>query len=777
METTQERSFSFRELRRQIASLPQPKTEESITLRILVQLLVAVGIIATDVAAYTTLSFWAVPLTFLGGIWSWYRRRERNIFMKFLIAIGMLLALGNFFGNLIQNLNDTRLVLAQLLIQLQVLHSFDLPRRKDLGYSMVIALILIGVAGTVSQTIVFAPFLLAFLALALPILILDYRSRLNLDSSSLFPRWVRKKGLVSASSSKYSPLSPRRLSGVLAIIVVLGLGIFIAMPRVPGYQLQSFPVSAPGDLSSQLLDGEDTGRISNPGYVNPGEEGGGGDDTGRSPTEGKGTVNPIHYSGFNSQMNQNLRGEMQPQIVLRVRSQAPGFWRVVAFDEYTGQGWKISRDNQEQIIERPSWSYRFWFNFPESIGETKDIIQSYTAVTDLPNLIPALSVPERLYYPTEEIIIGPEGDLRSPTGIIVEGLTYTVISEVPLRDRAALAKAGTDYPERITDYYLSVPPDIKEQVRAQAEELLAKSEKPLTAPSEQALYLAQALKQNYSIQPDLPFLEDDEDLVSSFLFKHQGGYPDHFSTTLTIMLRSLGIPARLVTGYAPGQFNPFTGFYVVRNTDAYAMTEVYFPGYGWFPFDPIPGHELVPPSWEESQAFSVLRQFWNWVAGWLPSPITGFISNVWSFTIAVIIKTVSWLWRFFSGSVIGWLAGAITLVVLSFLGWLGWQQGKNWQRRRRLAKLPPMERLYYQMVAQLTAKGYPKHPAQTPREFVQGVTPHLSPEVLTLVDEISQAYVDWRYGQRSPNIPHLRQQLQGLRKQLSVRKKELVERR
>ena len=54
-----------------------------------------------------------------------------------------------------RELNDTRLVLAELLIQLQVLHSFDLPRRKDLGYSMVIGMILIGVASTLSQTMAF----------------------------------------------------------------------------------------------------------------------------------------------------------------------------------------------------------------------------------------------------------------------------------------------------------------------------------------------------------------------------------------------------------------------------------------------------------------------------------------------------------------------------------------------------------------------------------------------------------------------------------------------
>ncbi|MFM6157335.1 MAG: transglutaminase-like domain-containing protein, partial [Sphaerospermopsis kisseleviana] len=107
----------------------------------------------------------------------------------------------------------------------------------------------------------------------------------------------------------------------------------------------------------------------------------------------------------------------------------------------------------------------------------------------------------------------------------------------------------------------------------------------------------------------LPHLDQNDDLVESFLFKHQGGYPDHFYTVLTVMLRSIGIPARLVAGFAPGEFNPFTGMYIVKNTDAYAMKEVYFPKYGWFAFDPIPNHPLIPPSIEEYQTFSVLRQF------------------------------------------------------------------------------------------------------------------------------------------------------------------------
>ena len=110
------------------------EAEDSILFRVLVQLLVIVGIIAVDIAGGTQNSVWAIPLSTIAAIWSWYRRRSRNTALKFCIALGMLVAMAAFFGKLLGQLNDTRLVLAEFLIQIQVFHSFDVPRRKDLGY-------------------------------------------------------------------------------------------------------------------------------------------------------------------------------------------------------------------------------------------------------------------------------------------------------------------------------------------------------------------------------------------------------------------------------------------------------------------------------------------------------------------------------------------------------------------------------------------------------------------------------------------------------------------
>lgn len=764
----------------QIQASPAPVTEESILFRVLVQALVIVGIVATDIAAGVpedeiAISIWAVPLSIIGATWSWYGRRKRNVALKFFLAMGMLLALFAFFRGMVGELNDTRYVLAKLLIELQVLHSFDLPQRKDLGYSMVIGLILLGVAGTLSQELTFAPLLLVFLAIAIPVLLLDYRSRLGLGKleGKKQSGGEKKKGEVFSLFALV--LSPRRFALLLAIVVGLGLVVFAFLPRFPGYQLRTFPVSAPIEYQGPF----DGRSIMNPGYVRGGNEDGSGGGSGNNPESGAGAMDETFYYGFNTRINQNLRGQMKPQVVMRVRSQAAGFWRVLAFDRYTGQGWEISRNDKTLTLKRGAWSYQFYLNWIRTLNRTREVIQSYTIVSQLPNLLPALNQPKELYFPTQEIAVDPEGTLRSPLELR-EGLTYTVISEVPYREQSLLNKAGTNYPKNIQDYYLQVPPKIKDKVRKLTEEILeartrvSQSNKPLNSPHEKALYLAQYLKQNpnYKLQKEPPFLQEDEDLVEAFLFGYKnsppgqkitGGYPDHFSTVLTMMLRSIGIPARLVGGFDPGEFNPFTGLYIVKNTDAYLMTEVFFPRHGWFAFNPIPGYPLMPTSIEENQTFSALQAFWNWIAGWLPSPVSGFLNGVFSILFTWIGGLISWVLGLFSKGLTGLFTGLAVGISFGFVSWLGWEQWRKWRYRRWLAKLPPIEGIYQEMLRNLASRGFAKHKAQTPLEYAQAMREHHSIDEAEVIEEISQAYVQWRYGGEITNLGQLQQLLENLK--------------
>jgi transglutaminase-like putative cysteine protease len=667
-------------------------------------------------------------------------------------------------------------------VQVQAIHTFDMPRRKDLGYSIIIGVILISVAATIGQTMAFAPMLLIFLALALPVMVLDYRSRLKLPVLVIQRETFQGQGAA---------LPVKSLSKLLATAIALGLVVFAVMPRLPSYQVQSMPMSGSLPTSSNF----DASKIVNPGYQsrNPGSKqaGQGGSGTGGvDQKEDPDAFDDSNYYGFNQSMNQNVRGVLKPKLVMRVRSQAPGFWRVLGFDRYTGQGWVVSKNDEAKKVQRPSWSNKF--NLPNpTYPKSRRIVQSYTTVAELPNVLPALTTPDELYFPTPEMAVDREGSLRAP-GSLVPNFTYTVISQVPERDPAALTKAGENYKisgirKDLADY-LQIPETLAIKLRPFTEKLVAdytlsqvsRETTPLDNNYDKALYLAQYLKQNYQIPSDLvnlPQLPANADLANWFLFRCQddtlkklqgdalnnsqsksqgvkgacaaGGYPDHFATVHTLMLRSIGIPARLAVGFDPGYFNPFTGMYEVKNTDAHALTEVYFPKSGWFTFDPIPGHPLLPPSVEDSQVFGVVKQLWNWVAGLLPVPVTAWLA----WAIGGLLSLLVMIWIFCTQGWFGAICGLAGVVVLSFGGWLLFRSWRRWRYGRWLRQQPPMEQVYQQMLGLLQRRELPvRQMYETPLEHWQG----LDGSVGMVVEPIVLAYVAWRYGGEPQNVDYLR---------------------
>ena len=95
---------------------------------------------------------------------------------------------------------------------------------------------------------------------------------------------------------------------------------------------------------------------------------------------------------------------------------------------------------------------------------------------------------------------------------------------------------------------------------------------------------------------DIPPLPPGQDTVDEFLFGNRTGFCEQISTSLAVMLRSLGIPAREAVGYVPGPYNPITDLYDVEAKDAHAWVQVWFPGYGWQSFDPTAVVPLANPS-------------------------------------------------------------------------------------------------------------------------------------------------------------------------------------
>ena len=458
---------------RQASEFTVAGVEDSIPLRVLVQIFVFISIGAMDSVASSGNSAWAIPLSAIAAVWAWYARRKRNVIVKLFIAIAMIAMLVVFLNDLVRNTDETRLLLARLLIQLQVLHSFDLPRRKDLGYSIVIGLILMALAATLSQTMIFALWLMAFLLVGLPILLLDHRSRLGVQTLSFQPE---KMGIS---------LLP--LSGLLAIVLVLGLTIFAFLPRLPGFQLRNFPVSVNLSVERQIPKGGILSRQQQTQQQSGSNSAGTGGTGGTGGNNDLETLPPLFAPEIDTASSgaKQLNTKRKPELMMRVRSQAELFWRVMAYDEYTGKGWRISRNDPSQIrtLRRSPMNYEFFLPIPTyaSIGvpkqvkpiETQEVVQTYTITSpNFPNLVPAAAVPRQIFFPSEELDVDQEGMIRGPS-LLPEDLTYTVISNVVSRNPQQLRQMPNQYPRSISNYYLKVPANLAPQVRETALSFLA----------------------------------------------------------------------------------------------------------------------------------------------------------------------------------------------------------------------------------------------------------------------------------------------------------------
>jgi hypothetical protein len=118
------------------------------------------------------------------------------------------------------------------------------------------------------------------------------------------------------------------------------------------------------------------------------------------------------------------------------------------------------------------------------------------------------------------------------------------------------------------------------------------------APSTEAKVLALEawLGAHTTYTTDIPPLPQGADTVTEFLFGNRRGFCEQISTSLAVMLRTLGIPTREATGYVPGSYNPITDLYDVQAKDAHAWVQVWFPGYGWQSFDPTADVPLANPT-------------------------------------------------------------------------------------------------------------------------------------------------------------------------------------
>lgn len=204
----------------------------------------------------------------------------------------------------------------------------------------------------------------------------------------------------------------------------------------------------------------------------------------------------------------------------------------------------------------------------------------------------------------------PDVSLLELNTQMFSGERYQALSSLSTVSERELRAAGTDYPDWVTQTYLQVPADITPRTRALAKRIAA----GLTDPYDIAQAVTQYLRENITYSRVIPPLPTNQEPIDWFLFDLKEGFCNYYATAEVIILRSLGIPARLAVGYAQGDpvspqatpggpppslANLGPQIYQVREKDSHAWPQVYFPGLGWIEFEPTSSiHEIQRPSGE-----------------------------------------------------------------------------------------------------------------------------------------------------------------------------------
>jgi hypothetical protein len=311
-------------------------------------------------------------------------------------------------------------------------------------------------------------------------------------------------------------------------------------------------------------------------------------------------------------------------LVMEVTAGHFDYWRATAYDRYDGSlSWSNTTGDLARAAlglntaERARTPLAAGAEMPLlDTAQRRTMTQTFTLRQDIAlNALFAATQPVSVTIPAlaeHSFIPGGNGttvpnfsdlSVLLPQQPLRAGASYTVTSLVPNADKASLRSAPRNYPAWVSRY-LQLPPTVPQRVRDRARQVVdaAKAQNPYD--------VAEAIQANLRTLPydeKIPSPPENRDGVDYFLFDLQRGYCDYFASAMVVMLRTQGIPARLVSGYAGGVPDPKTGRYAVRQNLAHTWPEVYFPGYGWQRFEPTPASYTTVPDRAETPAQEAAR--------------------------------------------------------------------------------------------------------------------------------------------------------------------------
>jgi protein-glutamine gamma-glutamyltransferase len=515
---------------------------------------------------------------------------------------------------------------------------------------------------------------------------------------------------------------------------------------------------------------------------------------------GKTSFNPTLLSGFTDQVELGQIGQIKKSsaVVLRVETGSPVNypalrWRGNALANFDGRRWTSAERAGETLTANSDG----WIALREKPkpGEARGEILQFTVLQE-PMASDALFVAGTMLA-IRGSFTGETGGIshrrnylyRDSSGSLINpfhnfvSVRYTGISQLPALNRAQLEAAGTDYPPGITGIYLQLP-----EIDRRIPELARSATEHAFTAYDKAAALEVFLKTKFSYTLDLAG-NPGKDPLAHFLFETRAGHCEYFASSMTVMLRTLGIPAREVNGFLPGEFNELGGDYIVRASDAHSWVEAYFPGSGWIVFDPTPDAPVV-----SATLFSRLSQLTDWAElTWNDWVISYDFAH--QTVLAQTFQSKSHNWRELGAAwfaekqwrmkdrLTGWqlrhgsFSFALPLILVALLVALryGWIEqllrklqialvlrGKN----AGAASSQIASRMYAEMLHLMGRYGYARTEIQTPFEFAAAVK---KPVLRPMVQEFTQLYSVARFGGAVCDITRLQELLVTIRGELRAR--------
>lgn len=305
-------------------------------------------------------------------------------------------------------------------------------------------------------------------------------------------------------------------------------------------------------------------------------------------TVDRGDNAPANPLDSTSTLDMTTRPRLSDRVVLTVESPVASFWRSEIYDTWDGVRWTRSAGPGGSLITEGTVTPP-----PEDLaGNNGDGFETRVRVeSGYATALPAAPSPVRVEAPGRRLAQRTDGTIVAVDSPLGRGSTYTVTSRQLPIDEDQLRELGRRrVPTGVLDRYAR-PPVATERTVALARRLTD----GIAGNYERVLELTAWMGENTRYDIEAPLSPPGVDVVDHFLFESQLGWCEQIASSLVVLARSAGVPARLATGYVPGEWDPTGGRFIVREQDAHSWAEIWFPEVGWVPFDPTADVPLAGP--------------------------------------------------------------------------------------------------------------------------------------------------------------------------------------